>query len=103
MTGMSDVPTPCESKKEGPLLGSRLILSWELRVREQIIFSELLPLAVSHVDVNSGMECCSVSVVISCSPPSILGDPQTPGPPPGGSILTCLLSLRPSPGGFLQS
>lgn len=57
---MSDVPTPCESKKEGPLLGSPLILSWELQVHEQIIFLELLPLAVSHVEVSAVMGCCSL-------------------------------------------
>lgn len=77
---MLDVPVTCKSQKEGPLLRSPLVLSWELRVREQIIFSELLPLAVSHVDVNSGMACCSVSVVIelfSSEHPGRSTDPWT--------------------------
>ena len=59
-------------------------LPWELWVREQIIFPELLPLAILHVDVNCKTGCHSGSVVIElshCSWERSQGCPQTPGPP----------------------
>ena len=77
-------------------------LSWELWVREQIIFPELLPLAILHVDVNCKIGRHSGSVVIElshCSWERSQGGSTDPPPraTPGGCILKCALRPRPSP------